>query len=109
MTLPVQLRKMMPHMVTVERKLGENAYVEPIFGTPRRVAAQITGKIQQVVTNTGEEATSMLTIILAEAIGVGADDRITLPDPYTPTQPRILSISRFPSEKKDGFFEVVYA
>lgn len=107
--LDPQLRKMMPHNVKISRKTGEDEYVQATFSAPRLVKCQITGEVKQVVTNTGEEATSTLTIILEKAVGVGPDDRIELPAPFTPKFPRILSVSRFPGEKTDGMFEVVYA
>ena len=88
---------MCPHTVTVEPFSSLDQYGAKTYGTAVTHRARVQGKTQMVRTLTGEETVSTVTVYLA-ASTVGVKDRITLPSPFTPTQPAILNVQRVSDE-----------
>jgi hypothetical protein len=56
---------------------------------------------------TGEEAVSHITVYLAPG-AIGVQDRLTLPAPFSPTQPTILDVQHV-SDDAGQHHTVVYA
>lgn len=106
MALEAELRELMPHTVQIELRTGQNADNEPTFGAAVDVQARVEARVRKVVTAQGEERVSMTTTYLADPVGVGPLDRITLPVGFTPRQPRILSVERMPDDEGD-YYEAV--
>jgi hypothetical protein len=107
MALEAELRELMPHVVTVEKRLDQNTDNEPLYGPAVEVQARVESKVRKVVVSTGEERVSMTTTYLADPQGIGPLDRITLPVGFTPRQPRILSVERMPDDVGDYYEAVI--
>lgn len=88
---------MCPHTVTVEPFVSFDQYSAKTYGSAVTYRARVQGKTQMVMTLSGEEAVSTVTVYLAAGT-IGAQDRITLPSPFAPTQPNILSVQRVSDE-----------
>lgn len=82
---------MLPHSVTVEPFASVNAYGAYTYGTAVTHKARVQGKATIVTRTNGEEVVSHVTVYLASA-SVGPKDRLTLPAPFSPTQPGILDV-----------------
>lgn len=98
---------MCPHRITVERYLGVDAYGAYTYGPPTSYPARIQGKTQFVANAQGEELVSHVTIYLG-TLAIGAQDRITLPAPFTPTVPSILDV-QYVSDESGAHHTVVLA
>lgn len=88
---------MCPHTVIVEPFVSLNEYGNPTYGAGVSRKARVQGKTQMITTMTGEEKVSLVTVYLASGT-VGAQDRITLPAPFSPTQPGILAVQHVSDE-----------
>jgi hypothetical protein len=98
---------MLPHTVTVEPFTSLDQYGTKTYGAAVTHRARVQGKTRMVRTMNGEEAVSHITVYLAAGT-IGAQDRITLPSPFTPTQPDILDVQRV-SDESGQHHSVVYA
>lgn len=96
-----------PHSVTIEPFSGLDQYGAKTYGAGITYQARVQGKVRMVKTLTGEEKVSMVTVYLAAGT-VGAQDRITLPSPFSPTQPDILDVQHV-SDENGQHHTVVYA
>jgi hypothetical protein len=98
---------MLPHSVTVEPFVSLDQYGTKTYGAATTYRARVQGKTQIVQTMTGEEAVSHITVYLAAGT-IGAQDRLTLPAPFTPTQPNILNV-QLVSDESGQHHSAVYA
>jgi hypothetical protein len=98
---------MMPHTVTVEPYASIDGYGAITYGTGVSYTARVQGKNTLVQALTGEEKVARLVIYIAGTT-VGPQDRITVPAPFTPTQPSILAIAQV-SDEAGSHHSVVYA
>lgn len=94
-----------PHSVTVEPFSSLDQYSAKTYGAAVTHRARVQGKTQMVNTLSGEEKVSTVTVYLATGT-IGAQDRLTLPSPFTPTQPDILSV-QFVSDEAGQHHTVV--
>lgn len=109
MTVDPELRAMMHQTVTIERRLEIDEFNAASYDEPETFDALVVGKIKKVITAAGEERVSTTTAYLAESPGLSPHDRITLPTGFSPTQPIILAIDRFPDiETPTDYTEIVY-
>jgi hypothetical protein len=98
---------MCPHTVTVEPFVSLDQYGAKTYGAAVTRRARVQGKTRMVRTMTGEESVSHITVYLAPGT-IGVQDRITLPSPFTPTQPDILDV-QYVSDDAGQHHTVVYA
>ena len=96
-----------PHTVTVEPFSSIDQYGTMTYGAAVSRKARVQGKTQMVTTVAGEEAVSHITVYMAPGT-IGAQDRLTLPAPFTPTQPSILDV-RHVSDENGQHHIAVYA
>ena len=98
---------MCPHTVTVEPFSSRNAYGAATYGTAVTYRARVQGKNQMIRNVGGEEVVSTITVYVATQT-MTPQDRITLPSPFSPTQPDILAVQRV-SDESGQHHVVVYA
>ncbi len=84
--------------VIIEPWEGQLASGEPSYGSPVTYKGRVVGKVRKVVNALGQETVSAKTLYLGSPVQVDPMDRITLPDPHLPKQPRIISSGIFPDE-----------
>jgi hypothetical protein len=78
-----------------------------VYGSGVTRAAHIEGASHLVRDPSGQERVSRVQVYLPGAFATSELDRITLPAPWNPTQPPILSVEREPDEA-GAQHEVVY-
>lgn len=101
MSLLDELRALYVHTVSLEPFAGLDDYGTATYGEAVEYSARIQQRAKRVRTAEGEEVTSMTQVFLAPTPPMlTTRDRITLPTPFTPTQPPILSIQQ--SADEDG-------
>lgn len=98
---------MMPHTVMIEPWQGVDEYGAPTYGVAVIYRARVQAKIRKIVTAQGEEVVSMLTCYIA-GLGITPQDRITLPNQFSPNQPKILDVGLI-SDETGLHHSVVYA
>lgn len=101
------LKSLMRDTVTIAPYLSQNKSAEETFGDAVRYQARVVGRIKSVTDLTGQERVSSVTTYFGAALTLTPRDRITLPAPFTPTQPKILAIEQFPDER-GRYCTVVY-
>jgi hypothetical protein len=101
-------RDLMRDVVILEPFAGLDGYGEATYGAARTIRARVVGRQRLIRTVTGEERLSAVTVYLAEAVGAGPQDRVTLPAAFQPTQPPLLAVARWPDETGSPM-EVLYA
>jgi hypothetical protein len=99
---------LMRQTVQLEPALGRDAYGAEVYGATRTVRARVEGRLRMVLTQTGQERVSTVTVYLGELTGTTPRDRLTLPAAYTPSQPPILAVGLMPDEAGVPV-EVLYA
>jgi hypothetical protein len=83
--------------VIIEPHAGVDDFGENSFGAAVSHKARIVGKPTVIRTMSGEEKVSGTTIYIGTPnASIKGQDRLTLPSGYTPQQPQILSIARYP-------------
>lgn len=85
-----------PHRVTIEPFASLDPYGTTTYGTAVTYQARVQGKSQMVTSQSGEEVVSLVQVYLNGT--VTPQDRITLPAPFSPTQPSILAVQRVSDE-----------
>ena len=93
-----EFEDMMPHEVTVEAFKSRNSYDVATYYDPIRYRARVVLRRRAIKRANGDETVSTTTIWVSGSTGIGENDRITLPDPFAPTQPKILAVERLPDE-----------
>ena len=113
-----------PDTIIVEPFTGNNRYGVKTYGAPLGtggvIRARITGKVQTVEGDDGQEHVSRVNALLAGAYGVTAQDRFTLPvrfstdknastpeDQLRARQPTALSVAQV-SDENGPHHERVY-
>lgn len=86
---------LMPHSVTIESWLKDDAYGKPKFGYAVSRQCRVVAKPQVIRDKDGRERVSRARVFMGGAFGIDPKDRITLPDG---TQPPILQVQKFPDE-----------
>jgi hypothetical protein len=97
---------MCPHTVTVEPFVSLDPYLKYTYGPPVTYRARVQGKNQMITTVQGEDVVSSVQVYLSGT--VTPQDRITLPSPFSPSQPSILAIGQV-SDESGSHHQVVYA
>lgn len=106
MTVEADLLELMPHFVTVEKRISTTEYGVPTYGTSSRYQARVERKRRMVRNAAGEEKISTVTVYFGSTPGLNPEDRITLPDGTTPV---ILSTESQPGAVGEGeYYEAVY-
>lgn len=98
---------MLPHTVTIEPFTGLDQRGDYSYGAGVSYRARVQGKATLVTNTQGEEIVSHVTVYLPFT-SVSAQDRITLPSPFTPTQPSILTVQQV-SDATGSHHTVLYA
>ena len=98
MSLDAELKELYPDIVYVEPKTGINVNNEETYGAKKEYQARVSGSHKQVRDTTGELRLSTVQVHLYAKDVIGPDDRVTLPDDWTPQQPRILEVQMVPDE-----------
>ena len=88
--------------VTVEPAVGGtlSGYGDRTYGAAKTVMCRIEQRARNVVDRTGKETVSMTLLIVrpfytdGSGVALTADDRITLPSGYSPSQPPIIDLRR---------------
>lgn len=97
---------MCPHSVVVEPYVSTDQYGALSFGAPVTYRARVQGKDRYLANVSGEEVVSSITVYVAGIVGV--KDRITLPAPFSPSQPNILNVS-YVSDENGQHHTVIYS
>ena len=92
--------------VILEPFTSQDAYGNPAYGTAQTYRARVSQRARQVVTATGAVIASQTQVYLVDDVTVDTRDRITLPSPYSPLQPPILSVRRSPDQTGQRFTTV---
>ena len=82
-------------------------YGQDAYGAPLSYRARVQGKIRKITTVQGEEAVSTITVYVA-GMGIVPQDRLTLPSPFVPAQPKILDVG-IVSDENGSHHTVLYA
>lgn len=98
MSLAAELEELYVDTVYVEPQTGKNVNNEDTFGDKVEYKARVSGRHRQVRDAQGELRLSTVQVHLYAAAVIGPDDRVTLPDTWTPQQPRIMSVQMVPDE-----------
>lgn len=83
---------MMPHQISIEPYTGVDAWGAYTYGAAQTYRARVQGRTRVVTNVRGEEVVSKITVYVAATGGITAQDRLTLPSPWSPTQPPILDV-----------------
>jgi hypothetical protein len=98
---------MLPHTVTIEPFTGLDQRGEYSYGAGVSYRGRVQGKATLVTNTQGEEMVSHVTIYIPYA-SVTAQDRVTLPSPFSPTQPSIMTVQQV-SDGTGQHHTVIYA
>lgn len=98
---------MMPHTVTIEPWQSIDEYGAPTYGVAVVYRARVQAKIRKIVTAQGEEVVSTITCYIA-GLEITPRDRMTLPNQFSPNQPKILGVGLI-SDEAGLHHSVVYA
>lgn len=93
--------------VTLEPYVSQDQMGLAVFGSGVSRAAHIEGSSVLVRDPSGQERVSRVQVYLPGAYDTSELDRITLPAPWNPTQPPIISVER-ESDEAGSHHEVVY-
>lgn len=108
-TIDPSLIELMPDTITIERQIGFDEFGQRSYGSPFDLNhCRIEGKVRRVMASNGTERVSTITVYLSETPGLTPLDRITLPSPWVPTQPEIISTER-QSDQLGGYYEAIYS
>ncbi len=101
---------LLAQVVTVERRIAQDMFSQPTFTPPEELRAFVAGRTQRVIASTGEEAVSVVQVYLTNegSAPIQPVDRVTLPAPFTPSQPRLLSVDRTPDPLTGQRVTVLY-
>ena len=85
---------MMPHIVTIETWAGTDAsgYDNPTYGAALVVQSRIVMKNQMIKDAQGREVVSRGQIYLLTTVVPTLKDRVTLPAPFLPLNPVLVSV-----------------
>jgi hypothetical protein len=107
-TVDFALLELMPDSIVVERQTGYTEFGQRAFDVPFTLEpCRIEGRVRRVTAVDGSEKVSSVQIYLSQTPGLSPTDRVTLPSPWTPTQPEIIAISR-ESDNHGGYYEAIY-
>lgn len=85
--------------VTLERYAGRDGYGKPTYSPGVAMRARVQGRARRILTQSGEAVTSTMQVYFATTeTPPTVRDRLTLPSPFTPTQPTILAVGISPDE-----------
>ncbi len=87
---------MFPQTVTIEPFTSVNFNGEASYGPSNTFSARAVDKVHLIRNFEGEQVGSNTMVWVNTVSAIGVRDRITLPAGYSPNQPPILSVSRFP-------------
>ena len=106
-TVDRELLELMIDTITVERQTGFDEYGQRSYGAPFVLEhCRIEGRTRRVMAQNGTEKVSSVTVYLSETPGLTPLDRVTLPAPWVPTQPEILSVER-QSDENGPYYEAI--
>lgn len=97
----------MPHSVAVEPFVSIDAYGTYSYGAAQTYRARIQGRNRVVTNSAGDEVVSRVTIYVA-GTGISQKDRVTLPSPWSPTQPNLIDVQLI-SDEAGYHHTVLYA
>lgn len=95
MPMDPELLELMPHTVTVARRIGKDKFGEAEFAPAVPYPAQVVERVKRVRDAAGEERISTVQAIVATDKAISPFDKITLPDG---TSPKILAVGSYPDE-----------
>lgn len=85
--------------VSIEPYAGRDAYGKPSYGAAVTYRARVSGRARRIVNAEGDDTVSMLQVHFGTVTAPPTvRDRVTLPSPYQPTNPPILSVGCSPDE-----------
>ena len=93
--------------VTLEAYASQNQYGETTYSAATTHACHISGKVQTVTDQAGNERVSRVQVYLGSAAGVTVRDRVTLPTRFSPTQPVILAVRHY-ADEVGAYSETLY-
>jgi hypothetical protein len=92
----------MPHTVLIAQPDGSfGDRGKPNFGADVSFTGRIVEKNENVIDDEGQERVSRLSIWLATTTVITPAARLTMPAGYTPTQPPIIRVERYPDQEGD--------
>lgn len=94
--------------VTVEPHVSTDASGAKTYGAAVTYRCHIDGRARLVRDNFGEQRAVSVAVYLAATPAVTQEDRLTLPAPYSPTQPPIIAV-RPVSDEAGWHHQVLYA
>ncbi len=98
-------RSMMKNIVQIEPWKSRDSYGDATYGTTKTYQARIEMKATLIRDANGREIAARGKVYLATSTVPSTKDRLTLPTPYTPTNPLILDVR--PVEDETGIHHVV--
>lgn len=102
-TVEPDMIELMPDIVRIDRRKGEDQYTNPIFGPPTYYQARVEAKPKVLQSITGQILISSGRVILSIPDKLSLFDKITLPDGTSPT---ILGIQASPDTNGRYWVEI---
>ncbi len=98
MAISYALGKLLSQTVTVEPFSSTNFNGEDAYGPSTTYSARAVDKVHLIRNFEGEQVGSNTMVWVNTVSAISVRDRITLPTGYSPTQPPILGVSRYPDQ-----------
>ena len=92
MGLDAQFVNLMTDTFTVEPLIGNDIYVNPIYGPPRKLKGRLEDSIQIIRMKDGKTVVSYGVIYFSTVTNMHLNDRLTLPDGAHPIMLLIRTI-----------------
>jgi hypothetical protein len=91
--------------VSLKSQTGLNDYGEPSVGAATSYSAVLTKRDRKVLSTSGAEVVSSMTVLIPENVSVSVTDQITLPDG---TQPPIISVESILDSDGEPYMVKIY-
>ena len=105
MALEYEFQACFTQTITIEPQTGTNFNGEDSYGPSNTFSARAVDNVHLIRNFEGEQVGSNTMVWINTVSAIGPRDRLTLPSGYTPSQPPILGLSRFPDD--DGLHHTV--
>ena len=104
-----RLKKLFADKIIVRKKLSEDGMgSDPTYASATTYRARVIGQQKLVKTPTGKEVMSNVTVWIWGKPELGYDDKFTLPERFSPREPRPLAIDNFSDENKAHHVKVYF-
>ena len=99
MAFEYEFQSMFPQTVTIEPQTGTNFNGEDSYGPSTTFSARAVDRVHLIRNFEGEQVGSNTMVWVNTVSSISTRDKITLPTGYSPSQPPILSVSRYPDSE----------